>query len=266
MIFYFSATGNTRWAASKLATATREQLVNIADVINSNCRFTLNKDERLGFVFPVHGWRVPVLVRKFISELTIDSAEGHRPFTFAVCTAGDDIGLTIDEYLNDTISSNLSLKAMGITAVHSAYSLIMPESYVGLPGMDVDTKDNEIRKKTESDERLQVICEEIFDRKQGVYRLDRGSWPKIKSHLIGGFFEKFLITDRPFHVDSARCVKCGICAHVCPVDDITGGKGLEPEWNHNGDCLTCFNCYHHCPHHAIEYGNRTRKKGQYYYK
>ncbi|MFW5518323.1 MAG: ferredoxin, partial [Segatella copri] len=37
-------------------------------------------------------------------------------------------------------------------------------------------------------------------------------------------------------------------------------------WLHHKDCLTCFTCYHHCPHHAIEFGKQTRKKGQYFFK
>ena len=84
--------------------------------------------------------------------------------------------------------------------------------------------------------------------------------------IIGGFFEHVLITDKRFHVEKDKCVKCGICANVCPVGDIKGGKGKTPEWLHHKDCLTCFCCYHHCPHHAIEFGHQTQKKGQYYYK
>ena len=55
-------------------------------------------------------------------------------------------------------------------------------------------------------------------------------------------------------------------ANVCPVGDIKGGHGTYPEWLHHKDCLTCFTCYHHCPHHAIEFGRQTQKKGQYFYK
>ena len=66
-------------------------------------------------------------------------------------------------------------------------------------------------------------------------------------------------------VEKDKCVKCGICANVCPVGDIKGGHGEYPEWLHHKDCLTCFTCYHHCPHHAIEFGKQTQKKGQYYF-
>lgn len=109
--------------------------------------FILKENERLGFVFPVHGWRVPKLVREFIGKMKIqrvssDASVGNkakaddclknRPFTYCVCTAGDSIGLTI-ENLNEVISQNPSLQALGITEVSSSYSLIMPESYIGLP-------------------------------------------------------------------------------------------------------------------------------------
>lgn len=287
MIFYFSGTGNTKWAASKLAAATREDLISIAPYMRADDSshnlaepFILKENERLGFVFPVHGWRVPKLVREFISKMKIlrDSSDAtaenkakaedslkNRPFAYCVCTAGDSIGLTI-ENLNEVISLNPSLQALGITEVSSSYSLIMPESYIGLPFMDVDPKEREIRKKENAAQELAVVCEEIFDRKEGISRLVKGPIPWFFTKVVGGFFENVLITDKRFHVEKDRCVKCGICANVCPVGDIKGGHGEYPVWLHHKDCLTCFTCYHHCPHHAIEFGNQTQKKGQYYFK
>lgn len=292
MIFYFSGTGNTKWAASKLAAATREDLISIAPYMREDDSshnlaepFILKENERLGFVFPVHGWRVPKLVREFICKMKIlrepiqrepsdataenkakaDDNLKNRPFAYCVCTAGDSIGITI-ENLNEVISQNPSLQALGITEVSSSYSLIMPESYIGLPFMDVDPKEREIRKKENAAQELAVVCEEIFDRKEGISRLVKGPIPWFFTKVVGGFFENVLITDKRFHVEKDRCVKCGICANVCPVGDIKGGHGEHPVWLHHKDCLTCFTCYHHCPHHAIEFGNQTQKKGQYYFK
>ena len=287
MIFYFSGTGNTKWAASKLAAATREDLISIAPYMRADDSshnlaepFILKENERLGFVFPVHGWRVPKLVREFIGKMKIqrvssdasvenkakaDDCQKNRPFAYCVCTAGDSIGLTI-ENLNEVISQNPSLQALGITKVSSSYSLIMPESYIGLPFMDVDPKEREIRKKENAAQELAVVCEEIFDRKEGISRLVKGPIPWFFTKVVGGFFENVLITDKRFHVEKDRCVKCGICANVCPVGDIKGGHGEYPVWLHHKDCLTCFTCYHHCPHHAIEFGNQTQKKGQYYFR
>ena len=272
MIFYFSGTGNSKWAAKTLALETGDTLVSIPEVINSNCSFTLEKDEHVGFIFPIHGWRVPNIVKEFLTKLTIktlgEDTSHVKHYCFCLVTAGDSIGKAMERFQqqlkNVIVNDALSLKAV--------CSLIMPESYVGLPGMDVDTKKKELEKKELASKQLKDFSNILKQRPHkdsnqiwGWNQLIRGPIPSFFSGPVGGFFERFLITDKPFHVDSRRCVKCGICANVCPVSDIKGGLGFEPEWLHNGKCLTCFSCYHHCPHHAIEFGKRTQKKGQYFY-
>jgi len=272
MIFYFSGTGNSKWAAKTLALETGDTLVSIPEVIKSDSSFTLTKDEHVGFIFPIHGWRVPNIVKEFLIKLTIktqgEDISHVKHYCFCLVTAGDSIGKAMERFQQQlksvAVNDSLSLKAV--------CSLIMPESYVGLPGMDVDTKEKELEKKELASKQLKEFSKILKQRPHtdsyqiwGWNQLIRGPIPSFFSGPVGGFFERFLVTDKPFHVDSRRCVKCGICANVCPVSDIKGGLGYEPEWLHNGKCLTCFSCYHHCPHHAIEFGKRTQKKGQYFY-
>lgn len=254
MIFYLSCTGNTKWAAQHIAKATNEELIFIPDIINTECRFTLHKGERIGFCFPVHGWRVPKIVRAFIQKLTIE----NPTYTYALCTAGDNIGETMD-----ILQSDLSKRGLH---VDSTFTLIMPESYVGLPFMNVDKPEKEKRKKDVAAQHLDEYIEIIIKNMKGEHHDILGTWPRLNSRILGGYFSNILITDKSFYVNSSKCVKCGICADVCPVKNIKGGLGLEPEWLHNNTCLTCFACYHHCPHHAIEYGKRTKNKGQYFFK
>lgn len=255
MIFYFSATGNTKWAAEHLANALGEKLINIVDTTESDV-WELSEDEMVGFCFPVHGWRPPLLVRKFISRLEIKNFSDN--FVWALCSAGDDIGQTME-----ILTKDLSLKGMEL---HGRFSIIMPESYVGLPFMDVDKPEKEHAKKETAKKAIAEYVQDIRNRERGVTKTYKGHWPRTNSYVLGGAFVKWLITDKPFRVSEEKCIRCGTCASVCPVKDIKGAKGLIPEWKHNGQCLTCFSCYHHCPTHAIEYGNRTKKKGQYYYK
>ncbi len=257
MIFYFSATGNTRWAARQLAEATGERLIFIPDALKGDCHYELSGDERIGFVFPVHGWRPPLLVREFVERLKLTGAAGH--YCFALVTAGDDIGETM-EILNRDLTASVGIRA------ESLYSLIMPESYVGLPFMDVDKPEKEARKLQLAKEELNRFAEEIDHRKRGVVNTYKGHWPRINSRIIGHAFVKWLVEDSKFHVEEERCLKCGRCAEVCPVENIDGGKGQAPLWKHTGRCLTCFACYHHCPTHAIEFGRQTRHKGQYFWR
>jgi ferredoxin len=240
-----------------LAQATGERLVSMAEALShDDCHYALQPDERMGFLFPVHGWRPPRLVREFVGKLTIDGAEGH--FCYVLATAGDDIGETMDIFGRDLMA------AIGISP-QSRYSLLMPNTYVGLPFMDVDPPEKEKAKCETARQLLAEFIAYIRERRTGIIRTVRGKWPSINSNLLGGAFVRWIVSDKPFHATS-DCIECGKCAQVCPVGNILGGKGQRPQWKHNGQCLSCFACYHHCPTRAIRYGNRTEKKGQYYYR
>ena len=253
MIFYFSGTGNTRWAAEQLAAATKERLLFIPDELNTACEYSLTDDERIGFCFPVHGWQPPHIVREFIRKMTIAGAAGH--YTYALCTCGDSTGLAVTMLTQE-------LAQRGIT-LHSCQSLIMPESYVCLPFMYTDKPERERAKITQAQKDLERFLKVVERRETGYSQLKLGLTPWTFSHVIGAYFNRFMITDRKFTVDSDICTHCGRCAKECPVGDITF-EGT-PVWKHDGSCTCCLSCYHHCPVHAINYGQITRRRGQYYF-
>ena len=72
MIFYFSATGNTKWAARQICKNTGDELLYIPDIVNKH-EFTLKDGESIGFCFPVHGWRPQIIVREFVRRLHISN-------------------------------------------------------------------------------------------------------------------------------------------------------------------------------------------------
>jgi flavodoxin len=147
MIFYVSGTGNTRWAVEQIAKATGEDTINIGKISSAPYQCRLSEGERIGFCFPVHGWRPTKVMREFIGHLQIENAEGH--YCYALCTAGDNIGMTMNILQQD-------LKKIGLYA-NSTFSLIMPESYIGLPFMDVDTPEHEKAKNRQSRNRATRI-------------------------------------------------------------------------------------------------------------
>lgn len=255
MIFYFSSTGNSKWAATRVAELLNDELRFIPNELSTSMEYALEAGESLGFVIPVHGWRPPVLVRQFLSRCRI--VHPGNIYTYIIYTAGDSIGKAVEIFEADLKQHALELC--------SALTLVMPESYVGLPFMDVDTTEKEKAKKQKAATDLDAFVKEVIVPKLHKRILVKGPVPAFFSGPIGSFFVNHLITDKRFHVDSSRCILCGNCATVCPVGDIDGGKGNTPVWQHNGRCLTCFSCYHHCPTHAIEFGRQTQKKGQYYY-
>ena len=59
----------------------------------------------------------------------------------------------------------------------------------------------------------------------------------------------------PFHATD-RCVGCGKCAKLCPLNNIALRDG-RPAWRRS-HCAHCMACIDNCPVNAIEYGDITR--------
>ena len=254
MVFYFSGTGNTRWAAEQLAKATGERLCFIPNELQTDCNYTLAEGERLGICFPVHGWQPPHIVRLFIERMEISGQE--KPYVYALCTCGDNAGLAVEMLRRQLAGKELHLS--------SCQSLIMPESYVCLPFMYTDTPQREQEKICQSEKLLEQFVQRVLACETDYEDVRRGATPWLFSHVIGAYFNARMITDSKFTVDADVCTHCGRCERECPVGDVELKEKL-PTWKHDGSCTCCLSCYHHCPVHAINYGKITRRRGQYYH-
>jgi len=249
MIFYFSGTGNTKWVAQQLAEATGDELRYIPDELRKGeLRYVLQKGERLGFCFPTHGWQPPRIVREFIRKSVFETSG----YIYAVTTCGDNMGHAMRIF-------DKELKAKGLKT-NARFAVVMPESNVCFSFLHLDTPEREQEKIQKARVTVKHICEVVGERRLNVEELVKGAIPYTYTYVIGGYYNKHLITDEKFWVDEEACIQCGLCARLCPVDDI---EGLPPHWEHDGSCTNCLACYHHCPQHAIHWGNM--KRGQYYF-
>lgn len=53
-------------------------------------------------------------------------------------------------------------------------------------------------------------------------------------------------------INDDKCIACGICAKVCPVDAITGERKKKPPYHiHQDICIKCGACIPKCPVDAI---------------
>ena len=137
----------------------------------------------------------------------------------------------------------------------------MPETYIGMPGFKLDTEEN-ARKKIEAAEVCMSRNIPRLVNKERFSEMIPGSAAWLKSYLINGSFNKVATDDRKYR-STEKCIGCGKCVSVCPLQNVSLEEG-RPKWH--GHCTMCMSCYHHCPVNAIQYGKGTEGKGQYYFK
>ena len=96
MIFYFSATGNSKYAAQRIAAVTEDRLVSLRDAVRARSyRFSVGRDERIGFVAPVYFQGLPSILRFFLDKLQL---EGYQEqYIYLVMTCGQWTGGAADQ-------------------------------------------------------------------------------------------------------------------------------------------------------------------------
>lgn len=253
MIYYFSATGNSLWAAQQLSAALGEQICDIAALMkeqpSGDITIHPGKDERTVLVFPIHSWGPALLMMRFARRLRI---EGDDKTVWAVATCGDDCGQA-----DKVLASCLRKRGIMLQAF---YTLQMPNNYILMKGFDTDSSDVAAHKLAEAPQTINAIVQAIEGRgtQDGLCR--RGAVPRLKSGVVYPLFARFVAGRQKFHATDA-CIGCGLCARICPTDTIVMKDG-RPQWN-GTDCVQCTACIHRCPARAIEYGNISQGKGRY---
>lgn len=76
MIFYFSATGNSKYVADRIAAAAGDKTISITDCCKGNGFSFDEADKTVGIVSPTYAWGLPIIVREFLQKLTL-----HIPAT-----------------------------------------------------------------------------------------------------------------------------------------------------------------------------------------
>lgn len=254
MIFWFSGTGNSRLVAYRLARLTHDRLWPIARVCNSGSIPQIGEGEPVGFVFPTYGWDLPKVVRKMMSIWRAEPASlqlTKSRYVYLVTTCGDDTG-KLDRRMAKAIAS------IG-GQLKSAWSVIMPNTYICLPGFDVDSKVVEQKKLSLWQSRVEEIAKLILQRREGIWDITEGHLPWLKTYVLGFCFHQWMMSPKPFKV-SDQCISCNACVRACVLGNIHKDDNGIPLWG--GNCTMCLACYHHCSTHSISYGKWTVGKGQ----
>ena len=242
-IYYFSGTGNSLKIAKGLADELKDtELISIARAVNTEPKGNF---EKIGIVFPVYMWGLPLIVSDFLKKL-----KNSKSYFFAVATYGGFPGSAV-------VQAGKLLEANGIK-LSSGFAVRMPGNYTPMYGAIPDGKQRKMFE--EAEKKVKKIAEFV--------RAGLNSKPEKSFFLLNWLFSKKFYSfaaphihemDKRFWADE-KCTSCGICEKVCPVSDITLVNG-KPVWHNH--CQQCLACLQWCPVEAIQYGKSTEGRRRY---
>ena len=240
MIFYFTGTGNSLFAAKQLADD-GEEVVSIVEALRERrFRYVLKENEKLGFVFPVYFYTVSDPVLELVRRLRVENAS----FVYAVIPCGASIGAA-----GGFLKQELRKRGLALQRVDA---LIVPDG--ALIYYDVDPTEKLERQLLSATQTLATIKQQIGRRCANQIK---GS--TFVGKAMSAVYHACMST-KPFFAQDT-CIHCGKCAANCPVSAISMVKGI-PVWTKE-KCLKCCGCINRCPVAAIQYGKKTVSRNRY---
>ena len=236
LLFVFSGTGNSLNVAIRIQEKIENcKILSIPKVIEEK-KFNYEA-AKIGFIFPVHFQNAPSIVRELLKNIKITG----NPYMFAVATSGGEIGKTFQNINKLLTSQNRTL--------HSEFSLVFPSNSIIMEDRS-STPEKIDRLIKNSEVRINEIIEIISNNEIEKCIYKKSSFKDRFGCLMGIFFLYRIFNDKRFKVDNEKCIRCGTCVSVCPMNNIEIVDD-KVTWNHNCEC--CLACIHWCPRGAIEH-------------
>ena len=245
MILYFSGTGNSRFAAEKIAEITGDELVCLNNYIKDGIAGDFVSGKPFVLVCPTYAWRVPPVVESFLENARL---EGSDEMYFVLTCGSSTEGA--QNYARK-LCTKIGKKFKGFRTV------VMPENYIAMfPVPDPDEAADIVKRA------IPVIEDAANTIARGEELNEKiPALVTLMSSVVNRFFFAFLVKDRGFHLEK-ECTSCGHCEKLCPMNNIRMADG-KPVWG--GNCTHCMACICGCPAECIEYKNASRKRRRYWF-
>ncbi len=249
MILYFSATGNTEFAAKELARLTEDQSLNLLTKIQNSDYSEINSEKPFVICAPIYVCEIPYFMNRFLKKVKLT---GSREVYF-IFTSGGYSGCA------SVMAKSLCRKKKLI--YKGSADIIMPRNYIAsdaYPMQDAQTVKERISSAKEKIEAVACTIREGARLKSRHVFL----FEDIIIMPFTPFWIKFKLTTKAFYVKDS-CIGCGKCSRLCPLNNVVI-VDKKPVWGK--DCTHCMACISNCPKESIEYGKITLGKDRYLFK
>ncbi|MDR1539867.1 MAG: EFR1 family ferrodoxin [Clostridiales bacterium] len=227
-IFYFTSTGNSLAVAKRIG----GNLISIPQIISD--LKPEYKDDAIGVVFPVYGFFIPKMARRFLAETKLSAN-----YTFAIGTYGNMPGACMRNVQKYALDHG--------NRIDYAESLLMVDNY--LPNFEIADQIAKLPKKN-PEENLKRIIADIEAQKK-LEATASLLWRLFTSAIAAAEKAWAKDTQAQSYILNKDCVSCGICAKICPAGNIS----VTDKVQFGSNCEWCLGCVHLCPKNAIHLKN-----------
>lgn len=223
-ILFFSATGNSLAVAKKLG----GKLLSIPKLIKEK-KFEI-EDDVIGVICPVYCADIPKMVRQFLLEARL-----RAKYVFLICTYGYQSGAALCHAAG-------YMKTAGRQPDYTA-KILMADT--ALPRFEAQRQIDTLVEK-EVDAQIESVYRDIAEHKA------KEPEASCKERIIDFLYHKLGASEvadnkAKSYIITDRCILCGICAKVCPSDNIT----VTDRVTFDSRCEGCYGCVHNCPQNAL---------------
>lgn len=232
---YFSGTGNTRYCCEQFLSHYQDN-VEMYSIEDDMATEIIKRENSLVFAYPIYFSNMPKIVSDFINN-NKEIFVNKKIYIIATMAlfSGDGAGCSARLF-----------KKYGAKIIGGLH-LKMPDCIGDEKALKKSVKENkEIIEKS-----IQKIIRTVEKLKNGKTE-KKGLY--FFSHVAGffgqrlWFYHKTNIYCNKLKIDKKKCVGCGLCEKICPMQNIS--INMEKAEG-NDTCTMCYRCISNCPQKAI---------------
>lgn len=237
-LYYFSGTGNTFLITKQLEKEFTKLKHNVRLFrIEKSCPKHIDTKNTVGIAFPIACGSTYPFVVDFIKELPVthDHTEIFAFFTAAKYFFG----------LSNSLRKLLKKKKYRPLSVNG---FVMPSNFSQKPGNSKKDKKTILRSLLRAKIFTHDLVYDLTKWKYNRFHIDFFANDKIQGKIWNQMRKLYQI-----EIDSHKCIRCGLCYKLCPVDNIE--MDYFPEFSNH--CEICMRCISFCPTNAFYFNGKN---------